>query len=59
MKLDFFHKELIPLLISTGLMVRYNTLGMEKGVAAVFWGSLVVNLITTLWFLSGTIKQIT
>lgn len=59
MKLGFFHKELLPLLISTGLMLRYNSLGMEKAISIVFWLCLTVNLITTLIFLSGTIKQIT
>lgn len=59
MKLGFFHTELLPLLISTGLMLRYNSLGMEKAISIVFWLCLAVNLITTLIFLSGTIKQIT
>lgn len=59
MKLEYFHKELIPFLISTGLLIRYNNLGIEKVSDITFWVCFGVNIILTLIFLTLTIRQIT
>jgi len=59
MKLHFFHKELIPCIISTIVLLRYHYKGNTKGMVMVFWACLVLNIITAILFLTVTIRQIT
>jgi len=59
MKLEYFHKELIPFIVSTVLLLRYHYNGNGKAMVLVFWICLVLNVITAILFLSTTIRQIT
>jgi len=59
MKLEYFHKELIPLIVSTLFLVRYHFNGNIKGMVVVLWICLVLNILLAILFLSTTIHQIT
>jgi len=59
MKLEYFHKELLPFIISTMVLLRYYSKGNTKAMVMVFWCCLALNILTAMVFLSTTIRQIT
>ena len=59
MKLQYFHPELIPLLVFTPLMVFFNTSENLNVMIVLFWMCFAVNLILILRFLYLSINQLT
>jgi hypothetical protein len=59
MKLHTFHREAIPLIIGTLLMIACEILHLTNLMPTVFWGIFLVNTISILYFLVGVINQIT
>lgn len=59
MKLQSLQIQIIPLLITTGVLLWYNSLRSEKEMIIVLWASFALNIAMTLLFISTTISQIT
>ena len=58
MELEFFYKEVIPLIVATALMWILEVLNLQKGQIYVFWTFFVTVIVISFIFLSGVIEQI-
>jgi hypothetical protein len=60
MHYEFFHFELVPLIISTIAILYFDVIGAPlEWTKYVFWGCFFADVAIVLLFLSNTIKQIT
>ena len=58
MKLVTFHKELIPLIVTTSAMWFLEVMNMQKAQWSVFWLFFITMVFLAYRFLSGVIEQL-
>ena len=59
MRLQYFHPEIIPLMLATPLMIFFNMKGNINGMIIVFWSCFAIDLVLVFRFLYFTINQLT
>ena len=59
MRLQYFHPEIIPLMLATPLMIFFNIKGNINVMIAIFWICFAINLTIVFRFLYYTINQLT